>query len=165
LCSIGCGGAGQVVFRAFGDGQERGDVPPDEIRDYRLVLDQGSFVNDLAAPARWVALQAFQAGSVEGHAIESLHFEWKDGWAWLQVRSDFYLFEQARLRSYHFHCGIGPSNLAEDLAAAAFGEQLPRLDEDAPILVCRDDMARRLRRLREQREELEFAIMLDHTRF
>ena len=156
-------------FRAFGEAQGRGDVPPDEIGDYRLIIDQGGFVNDLAGPARRRALQAFQAGSVEGRAIEGLHFDWKDGWAeawaWLQVRGDFYLFEQARLRSYHFHCGIGSGNLAEDLAVAAVGELLPRLGDDTPILVRRDDMARRLARLREQREELEFAIMLDHTQF
>ena len=102
--------------------------------------------------------------------IDSFHFSWKDGsaeaWAWLQVREDFYLFERARLRAYHFHDGIGPGNLAEDLALAAVGGQLPRLANGAPVLqVRRDDMARRLMRLREQRKGLEFTIMLDHTRF
>ena len=57
--------------------------------------------------------------------IDSFHSIWKDGWAeawaWLQVREDFYLLERARLRAYHFHCGIGPGNLAEDLALAAVG--------------------------------------------
>jgi hypothetical protein len=156
-------------FRAFGEAQERGDVPPDEIGDYRLIIDQGGFVNDLAGPARLRALKAFQAGSVQGQMIDSYHFSWKDGWteswAWLQVRDDLYLFEHARLRSYQFHCGIGPQNLAEDLAASAVGEQLPRLGNGEPVLVRRDDMARQLGRLREQRIELGFAIMLDHVRF
>jgi hypothetical protein len=156
-------------FRAFGEAQERGDVPPDEIGDYRLIVGQGGFVNDLAGPARVRALEAFQAGSVEGQIIDSFHFRWKDGWAeawaWLKVRGDFYLFERARLRSYHFRCGIGPENLAEDLAASAVGDQLPRLGNGEPVLVRQDDMARRLARLRGQRQELEFAAMLDHMRF
>ena len=155
--------------RAFGEAQERGYVPAEEIGDYRLVVDQDGFVNDLAGPARLHALQAFRAGSIEGRMIDSFHFSWKDGWAeawaWLQVREDFYLFERARLRAYHFRCGVGPGNLAEDLAVAAVGGQLPRLANGTPVQVRRDDMARRLTRLREQRDQLEFTIMLSHTRF
>jgi hypothetical protein len=156
-------------FRAFGEAQEQGAVPFDAIGDYRLILGQGGLVNDLAAPARRRARQLFQAGTVEGHAIDSFHFSWRDGWseswAWLRIRGDFYLFEKTRLRSYRFQCGIGPSDLAEDLAAAAVGAQLPRLTDNMPILIRRDDMERQLTRLRNQRKELEFAIMLDETRF
>lgn len=156
-------------FRAFGEAQDRGDVPDDEIGDYRLILGPPGFVNDLAAPARLHALRAFQEGGVEGQVIDGFSFSWKDGWAeawaWLQVRDNFYLFERARLRSYRFHCGMGAEDLAEDLAAAAVGEQLPRLGNGEPVLVRRDDMARRLGRLRERRDELEFAVLLDHVRF
>jgi hypothetical protein len=41
-------------------------VPADEIGDYRLVVDQEGFVNDLAGPARLHAFQAFRAGSCPG---------------------------------------------------------------------------------------------------
>jgi len=66
-------------MRAFGDAQERGHVPFDEIGDFRLILEPGGFVNDLAAPARLQARRMLQVGRVQGHMIDSIHF-WLEEW-------------------------------------------------------------------------------------
>jgi hypothetical protein len=154
---------------AFGEAQDRGYVPSDEVGDFRLVLGPGGFVNDFAAPARMRARRMLQAGNVEGHAIDSMHFGWKNGWseawAWLHIHADFYVFEQVRLRSYRFRCGIGAGELADDLAVAAVGEQLPRLGSNAPILVRRDDMTRQVARLLARRAEMDYAPMIDDDQF
>jgi len=160
--------------RAFGEAQDRGHVPADEIGDYRSIIEPlpgggFGFVNDLGAPARLLAQAASAAGQVEGHAIGETSFAWKNGWseawAWLHVRGDFHLFERVRLRSFQFACGFGPENLAEDLAAAAVGQRLGRLGSGDPVLVRRDQMARRLERLRARRDELAYAFTLDEARF
>jgi very-short-patch-repair endonuclease len=156
-------------MRAFGDAQEQGHVPFDEIGDFRMILGPGGFVNDLAAPARLQARRMLQAGRVQGHMIDSIHFGWRSGWseawAWLHTHADFYLFERTRLRSYRFRCGIGPGELAEDLAVAAVGRQLPRLAGTAPILVRRRNLEGRLAQLLEQRSELDDALMIDQVQF
>jgi hypothetical protein len=63
---------------AFGDVGE-GELPAGR--------GSGRLCQRFAAPARLHALQAFQAGSIEGRMIDSFHFSWKGGWveAWVWI--------------------------------------------------------------------------------
>ncbi len=118
-----------------------------------------SLVNDLSNPARLAASRAYDAGHVASRIINGFHFYWTDGWlegwAWLRVRDDLFLFERSQVRCYRFDCGMGPGELAQDLAAAAVGEKPPLLHSDEPILCRLSDLQRRLDRVREQRHLIE----------
>jgi Protein of unknown function (DUF2726) len=152
----------EAYYRA----QDQGYAPPDGIADFPSAFDIGrGCSNDLAGPARAQAQRMQRAGSVEGYGIQSFWISWKNGWteawAWLHIRDDLYILEKVRLRSHRFYCGVGQGNLAEDLAAAAVGDQLPRLGTpDDPFLVRQAHLARQLARLHQQRDEMEWWLGL-----
>jgi len=158
---------------AFDEAQARGDVPPDAMGDYRLVVDFNSpglnLINALGHPASLRALRLFQAGRLSEGIISSLGFSWRDGWAeawaWLRYQPDRYLFERVKVRSYRFYCGIGPQELAQDLARAAIGDALDAAARGEPVLAPPEKLQETLARTLARRDELESTRKLDRTSF
>lgn len=160
--------------QAFYEAQEQGAIPLDEPYDYRLVLgrnDDGRvcLINDLSQPARLAALTAYEAGEIKAQIIKGFHLYWRDGWAegwsWLHVRDDLFLFRQTKLRSYRFDCGIGPGELAEDLSAAAIGDDLAAMRRNEPVLCTRLQLRKKLVQLRRSCAQIERSYILDHIAF
>lgn len=160
--------------QAFVEAQENGEIPWDEWPDYRMVLanrlgDQITFPNDLTFPARKAAFRAHEAGRISSHFIPGLRLRWKNGWAeawaWLRVRDDFFLFEQAQVRSYRFACGLAPGELAQDIATAEVGRKLEMLDHGAPVLVRLATIRQKFELVKAKREMLEDTGIIDRVRF
>ncbi|SDY89661.1 hypothetical protein SAMN05444365_10447 [Micromonospora pattaloongensis] len=88
-----------------------------------------------------------------------------EGWGWLEVRDGRCLFERVRVAEHAFSCGVDPGRLAEDLAAAAIGERLKRLDTVEPVLTPKQALGRNLDALRSRRDEMGAPFAFDHVRF
>lgn len=152
-----------VDARTFADGADPSllmdeGVVPLSYREIigRLPDGRRGFVNDLGAVARVAAVGAYAGGQVCDPIIRSLHVTLRDapaeGWAWLAVRPDRYLFERTRIWSHGFHCGVELGQLAEDLAVAAVGERLKFIDLVEPRLVNRAELVGALTDLRCRRD-------------
>lgn len=160
--------------RAFYEHQEKGIIPADEMYDYRdtLALNPNSgkveFVHDLARPSVDLAFKLHDEGAIRGYFIERFNFSWKngwaEGWAWLQYNDDLYFFETYRVRSYQLYCGIASGDLAEDLAVAAIGDRLKRLNPHM-LLHNRATLERKFDNLRARQDEIEDQFMFDHVHF
>jgi hypothetical protein len=160
----------RAMSQAFDKAQAEGSVPPDEPFDYRRFLDlrpdgRIDFINDLAMPARAKAMAWHRAGRVAGDRIEDAHFYWRsevaEGWAWLRVKDDLFLFERTAMGSYQFDCGLGAGELAEDLSTAAIGDQMDAMARGDAVLVRADHLQRRFDEVRRRSGELEDAFCLD----
>jgi hypothetical protein len=135
---------------AFSDAQEAGYVPYDEPGDYRSVIDLAEgggidYVNDLAMPTRAAAFVAHDAGLVSSPIVNVASVYrvdgWVDGFAWLDAMGERCLYQRTSLRSYRLACGIGPGELAEDIAVAALGDDLDGLRRGEPVLRRTADVA------------------------
>jgi len=164
----------RAMSQAFDRAQAEGSVPADEPFDYRSFLDlrpdgRVDFVNDLAMPARAKAMAAHRAGRVAGEYLEGAHFYWRngvaEGWAWLRVKDDLFLFERTVVRSYQFDCGLGAGELAEDLSTAAIGDRMDAMARGEAVLVRADHLQRRLEEIRRRSSELEDTFCLDELIF
>lgn len=160
--------------RAFQEHQEKGLIPEDEIYDYRNTIElnpetgRGEFVHDLAQPATSLAIKLYNERTIKGYFIDRIHFYWRngwaEGWAWLQYNDELYFFETYRVRSYHFHCGMAPGDLAEDLAAAAIGEKLKQIHPKM-LLHRRVTLERKFKSLQARCNEFEEPLLFDHMQF
>lgn len=176
------GGTGRRILdyvldaRAFRDagGPDEVDPAADGPQTYRDIIGRlpdgrSGYVNDLGAVARSTAVDAYASRQVFDPIIRSLHVSWADGpaegWAWLQVRADEFFFERVRVWQHGFSCGVDPGRFAEDLAAAAIGEQLKRLGGDEPVLYARDRLGRDLTKLRLRQRELANDFAFAHISF
>ncbi len=165
------------MSQAFDEAQVEGSVPPDEPFDYRSFLELRSdgrvdFINDLAMPARAKAMAAHRAGRVAGQGIDGAHFYWRsgvaEGWAWLRVKDDLFLFQRTVMRSYQFDCGLGAGELAEDLSTAAISDQMDAMQRGEAVLVRATHLQHRLEEIRRRSselDELEDTFCLDHLSF
>ena len=148
---------------AYEDAQEQGLIFRDEWPDYRLVISAGpggiSFDNDLAMEARKACFLAHKAGKTKTMYPGCGNFYWKDGWAegwaWLEVKADRYLFTDVRLRSYHFRCSVGPGELAEDLAVAAIGRDLQGFLAGTALLLPTSEITKKFDRMAHRRDDVE----------
>ncbi|MGW4464051.1 DUF2726 domain-containing protein [Micromonospora sp. NPDC004704] len=180
--TLGDGGNGRRILdyvldaRAFGDvtGADDGDPTDPAPQTYRDIIGRlpdgrSGYVNDLGAVARSAAVDAYASRQVFDPIIRSLHVSWADGpaegWAWLEVRADQFFFERVRVWQHGFSCGVDPGKLAEDLAAAAIGEQLKRLGNDEPVLYAREQLGRDLTELRLRQDELATDFAFAHISF
>lgn len=157
---------------AGGNGAEIVETdPPPGFRDIvgRLPDGRSGFVNDLGAVARSAAVDAYVARRLCDPILRGLHVEWAsgvaEGWAWLEVREGWCLFERVRLWLRHFPCGLAPGRLAEDLAAMAIGERLKTLETDEPVLRDKARLAEDLDRIRARRDEMLTPFAFDHVSF
>ncbi|WP_157488793.1 hypothetical protein [Pseudofrankia sp. DC12] len=77
---------------------------------------------------------------------------WKDGWAearaWLHIKEDLYLYRRAKVRTFRFDCGLGPTELAEDVAVADIGIDLRRYLLGEAVLKRRRQLADMLDKVR-----------------
>lgn len=165
------------AFLAATGGPPGPDEPVDDLsaplnfRDIigRLPDGRRGHVNDLGAVARTIAVDAYVDREVVDPIIRSFHLDWRDGpaegWAWVQVRGDEFLFERVRLRQHRFSCGIAPGRLAEDLATMAVGERLRLRDDTEPPLHHRDELRRELAAVRRRRDELINPYAVEHVSF
>jgi len=160
----------RAMSQAFDEAQAEGSVPADEPFDYRNFLDlrpdgRVDFINYLAMPARAKAMAAHRAGRVAGHSIKGACFYWRsgvaEGWAWLRVKDDLFLFERTVMRSYQFRCGLGAGELAEDLSTAAIGDQMDAMARGDAVLVRADHLQHRFDEIRRRSSELEDTFCLD----
>lgn len=135
----------------------------------RLPDGRSGFVNDLGAIARAAAVEAYVDRQITDPIIRGLHVEWVDGaaegWAWLRVDAQRYLFERVRLWPHGFSCGIEPGRLAEDLAVTAIGERLKTRDLTGSTLRDRAGLARDLDGLRSCRAEMTGPFAFEHVSF
>jgi Protein of unknown function (DUF2726) len=164
----------RAMSQAFERAQAEGSVPVDEPFDYRSFLDlrpdgRVDFINDLAMPARAKAMAAHRARRVGGQRIEGAHFYWRsgiaEGWAWLRIKEDLFLFERTVVRSYQFDCGLGAGELAEDLSTAAIGDQIDAMARGDAVLLRVDYLQRRLDEIRRRSSQLEDTFCLDELTF
>jgi hypothetical protein len=88
-----------------------------------------------------------------------------EGWAWLHVKDDLFLFERTVVRSYQFDCGLGAGELAEDLSTAAIGDQIAAMTRGDAVLVRVDHLQYRLDEIRLRSRELEDTFCLDEFNF
>lgn len=149
-------------------------LPPEGAVGYRDILGRlpdgrTGFVNDLGAVARAVAIDAYGARELADPLIRGLHMCWRngpaEGWAWVEVRDGWCVFERTRLWHHRFACGVEPGRLAEDLATAAIGERLRTLATTAPALVDKERLGREVDQLRRRRSEMDTASPMDHIAF
>jgi hypothetical protein len=156
------------------DQGEAADLLLDEPLSFRDIVGRlpdgrSGFVNDLSAVARASAVDGYARRQVADPIIRGLHACWKngpaEGWGWIEVRDGLCLFERIRIWQHRFSCGIDPGQLAEDLAAAAIGERLKKLDTEEPRLIEREQLARDFDLLRLRRDEMENAYAIDHISF
>jgi hypothetical protein len=154
--------------------QEQGTLPDDEPFDYRNAIGRHpdgrmGFINDLSNVARLDAIQAHEAGRAAQSVISGVQINWKEGWAegwgWLRIRDDLYIFERIQVRAYRFYCGIGSGDLAQDLAAAAVGEKLKLLNTEEPVLCRREDLQRAFAKVQQRQDEINMPYLLDHVSF
>ncbi|WP_322755853.1 hypothetical protein [Frankia sp. Cas3] len=125
--------------------------------------------NDLAQPARLDALRLWKKGAIDDYFIRSFDVAWKDGWAeawaWLHIKNDLYLYRRARVRSFSFDCGLGPTELAEDVAIADIGVDLHRYLLGKAVLKRRWQLADILDRVRARAAEIEYSFTLGEVDF
>jgi hypothetical protein len=161
-------------MNAVTEQQEAGNLPWDEPFDYRNAIGtlpdgRTGFVNDLGTVARIAAIEAREEGRTASPTIQGLRLYWRDGWAegwgWLRIKDDLYIFERIQVRQYRFYCGIGAGDLAEDLAVAAVGEKLKLLSNDQPILWRLSDIRRLFAKVQQRRSDLKHPYMIDHIKF
>jgi len=148
-----------------------GYTEPVGYRDIQGRLPDGRTgpVNDLGALARAQAIEAYADRRLADPIIRNLHVTWPDGsaegWAWLRPRAAEYLLERAVVASAGVATGLAPDRLAQDLATAAIGAHLARLDAADLPLVPRDRLAADFDglRARQRREGCDFRF--DHVTF
>ncbi|MFY1632753.1 DUF2726 domain-containing protein [Solwaraspora sp. WMMB335] len=135
----------------------------------RLPDGRTGYVNDLGAVARARAVDAFVGRQLVDPLLRGLHASWRDGsaegWAWLAVRENLFLFERVRIWPHRLQCGIEPGRFVEDLAAAAIGERLKGLELGEPNLRERDALSRELHLLRSRRAEMAGEFAFEHVSF
>lgn len=161
------------VFRAVAelDEPDPSGAAPLTYRDIigRLPDGRSGYVNDLGAVARAAAVDAYAGRQVADPIVRSLYVSWAngptEGWAWLEVETDRFFFERVRIWERGVTCGVDPGRLAEDLAVAAVGERLKRLDESAPVLAARERLGHDLAELRERQGELADDFAFAHVTF
>jgi len=165
-------GPGDAGAGWTGVGEEAVEVDPlPGFRDIvgRLPDGRSGFVNDLGAVARSAAVDAYVARQLCDPILRGLHVEWAsgvaEGWAWLDVREGWCLFERVRLWLRDFPCGLEPGRLAEDLAAMAIGERLKTLVTTEPVLHDKARLAADLERIRARRDEMSTPFAFDHVSF
>jgi hypothetical protein len=160
--------------KAFDAAQEGGGIPLDADCDVRWIVERrpdGTLDRpyDLALPARSEAMRAHQRGEVTDMIINCLAFYWRngvvEGWAWLRVHDDCFLFERATIRSWQFRCGISPGEIAEDLATAMIGGDLPRLRSNDAVLMRAGQIEDLVQTTRSRRHHLESTHVIDHLSF
>lgn len=156
----------------FGEGGFDDDAePPLSYRDIvgRLPDGRSGFVNDLGAVARSAAVEAYVARRLCDPIVRSLHVEWSggvaEGWAWLDVRDGWCLFERVRLWLRDFSCGVAPGRLAEDLAVVAIGERLKTLETTEPTLHDKARLGDALHQIQARRDEMRTPFAFDHVCF
>lgn len=159
----------EYVLDAHAFTEAIGDGPGYRELTGRLPDGRTGFVNDLSVLARAAAVDLYAARQVADPTIRGLHVRWADGvaegWAWLDMPGGGCVFERVRVWERRFSCGVQPAQLAEDLAAAAIGEWLKRLDTEAPPLCSRTDLAWEFRHLRLRRDEMRDEFRYDHVTF
>ena len=162
--------------RAFQDTAAPDETDPagEEPMTYRDIIGRlpdgrSGYVNDLGAVARAAAVDAYASRQLADPIIRSLHVSWADGpaegWAWLEVRPDQFFFERVRLWQHGFSCGVDPGKLAEDLAAAAIGEQLKQQATVEPPLHPREHLADTLTNLQSRQTDLATDFAFAHISF
>ncbi len=148
---------------AYEDAQDQGLITRDEWPDYRLLISTGphgiSFDNDLAMEARKATFLAHRAGKTTAMYPGCGNFYWKDGWAegwaWLEVQAERFLFADVKLRSYRFRCSVGPGELAEDLAVAAIGRDLQRFLAGTALLLPTSELTKKFHHIAQRRDEVD----------